>query len=212
MKIIDFKSGKKDFNITSLYYGLQLQLVLYMNVAAAMEREQHPDKEIVPAAILYYHVSDPMITPEREDTPEIIGEKIRKQLRTTGIVNDSAEVINLLDKEFADKSDVIPVQRKKDGSYTAASGVISGKDYGLISEYVNDRIREFGKRILDGDIAVNPYEIKGKKACTWCRFRAICGFDPSLEGYATRELPDLKESEVIELLRKNSADKGEDVK
>ena len=212
VKIIDFKSGKKDFNITSLYYGLQLQLVLYMNVAAAMEREQHPDKEIVPAAILYYHVSDPMITPEREDTPEIIGEKIRKQLRTTGIVNDSAEVINLLDKEFADKSDVIPVQRKKDGSYTAASGVISGKDYGLISEYVNDRIREFGKRILDGDIAVNPYEIKGKKACTWCRFRAICGFDPSVEGYATRELPDLKESEVIELLRKNSADKGEDVK
>lgn len=82
--------------------------------------EQHPDKEIIPAAILYYHVSDPMITPEREDTPEIIGEKIRKQLRTTGIVNDSAEVINLLDKEFADKSDVIPVQRKKDGSYTVA--------------------------------------------------------------------------------------------
>ena len=212
VKIIDFKSGKKDFNITSLYYGLQLQLVMYMNVGMAMERELHPDKEVIPAAILYYHVSDPLITPEGEDTPDMIGEKIRNQLRTTGLVNDSAEVINLLDKDFADKSDVIPVQRKKDGSYTAASGVIADKDYELVSEYVNDRIREFGKRILEGDITVNPYEMKGKKACTWCRFRSICGFDPSLEGFSMRELPDLKEEEVIALLRKDTTRKGDDIK
>lgn len=45
VKIIDFKSGKKDFNIASLYYGLQLQLVLYMNVAQAMEKSIHQDKK-----------------------------------------------------------------------------------------------------------------------------------------------------------------------
>ena len=201
VKIIDFKSGKKDFNIASLYYGLQLQLVLYMNVAQAMEKSIHQDKEIVPAAILYYHVSDPLITPDPEDTPEQIGEKIRKELRTTGLVNSNEKVLSLLDRDFTDRSDVIPVQRRKDGSFTAASGVITDQDYGLVSSYVNERIRAFGKRILDGDISVNPYEMKGKSACTWCRFKPICGFDPALDGFRTRELDALDEDEVMERLK-----------
>lgn len=108
-------------------------------------------------------MSDPLITPDPEDTPEQIGEKIRKELRTTGLVNSNEKVLSLLDRDFTDRSDVIPVQRRKDGSFTAASGVITDQDYGIVSSYVNERIRAFGKRILDGDISVNPYEMKGEK-------------------------------------------------
>lgn len=51
VKIIDYKSGEKQFDLAALYYGLQLQLVVYMNAAVEMERKKHPDKEVVPAAL-----------------------------------------------------------------------------------------------------------------------------------------------------------------
>ena len=47
VKVIDYKSGNKKFDLAAVYYGLQLQLIVYMNVAAEMMKKSHPDKEIV---------------------------------------------------------------------------------------------------------------------------------------------------------------------
>ncbi|MCR4901688.1 MAG: helicase-exonuclease AddAB subunit AddB [Butyrivibrio sp.] len=197
VKIIDFKSGKKDFDICSLYYGLQLQLVMYMNVGMAMEENEHPGKKVIPSAILYYRVNDPIVKAQQELSADEINEQIKKELRMTGLVNSSDEVISLLDTSLSGKSDVIPVERTKSGSFSANSSVISSEDYKIVSGYVNQKIRSFGKKILQGDIEVNPYLLKQRDACTYCSYKGICGYDPTIPGYNKRELESLKEDEVM---------------
>ena len=197
VKVIDFKSGSKKFDLAALYYGLQLQLVVYMNVAAEIEKKKHPDKEVVPAALLYYHVNDPMLKEEKELTAEEINERLQKELRMTGVVSDREEVIGLLDGAFSDKSLIVPVERKKDGSFSASSSIISSEDYKIVSEFVNHRIRKSGREILDGNIAVNPCEQGGRSACAWCDYKAVCGFDERIPGYEMRILPDLPEEELL---------------
>ena len=76
VKVIDYKSGNKKFDLAAVYYGLQLQLIVYMNVAAEMMKKSHPDKEVVPAALLYYHVNDPMIKSEEELSPEQVNDQL----------------------------------------------------------------------------------------------------------------------------------------
>ena len=203
VKIIDYKSGKKDFDICSVYYGLQLQLVMYMNVATAMEEKEHPGKNIVPSALLYYRINDPMISANTDITPEQINDQIKEKLRMTGIVNSDEEIIKLLDESLVEKSDVIPVDRNKNGSFKASSSIISSEDYKLVSDYVNQKMRSFGKEILQGNIEVNPYELKGQSACTYCAYKSICGFDPSISGFHKRELEKLGEDEVLTILREN---------
>ena len=61
VKVIDYKSGDRRFDLAALYYGLQLQLVVYMNAAVELVQKKYPDKEAVPAAMLYYRVADPMV-------------------------------------------------------------------------------------------------------------------------------------------------------
>ncbi|MGN0376980.1 MAG: helicase-exonuclease AddAB subunit AddB [Suilimivivens sp.] len=202
VKIIDYKSGNKKFDLAALYYGLQLQLVVYMNVATEIEKKKHPDKEIVPAALLYYHVDDPMIKEEKEMTPEEINDKLLKELRTTGIVNDQEKVISLLDREFSDKSLLIPVERKKDGSFSASSSVISKEDYETVSSFVNQKIKQFGREILSGNIELNPCETGTGTACTYCAYKGVCGFDEKIPGFETRNLPKLSEDEAMEKMRK----------
>lgn len=197
VKVIDYKSGNKKFDLVALYYGLQLQLVVYMNVATEIERKKHPDKEIVPAALLYYHVSDPMIKEEKEMTEKEIGEKLLRELRTTGVVSDDERVIHMLDHDFTGKSLLVPVERKKDGSLAAASSVISRENYRLVSDYVREKIRQTGREILEGNIAVNPCMEGAVSACTYCDYRAICGFDEKIRGYETRFLPKLAEDEIF---------------
>lgn len=197
VKVIDYKSGTRKFDLAALYYGLQLQLVVYMNAAVEMEQKRHPDKKIVPAAMLYYHIDDPMVEDGDTLTPEQINDKLLQELRMTGLVNESDEAVRLLDAEFTDKSQVLPIERKKDGSFSAYSSVISEEDMQAVSDYVNQKIKQIGSGILDGTISVNPYEQGANQACTYCAYRNVCGYDSRVEGYEMRRLPKLSADDAL---------------
>lgn len=202
VKVIDYKSGNRKFDLAALYYGLQLQLVVYMNAAMEMESRKHPDKEIVPAALLYYHIDDPTIETPVELTDEQINEQILAKLRMNGVVNSDPRVVERLDRYMQDKSVVIPVEKKKDGSFSARSGVLSREEMQLISSYVDAKIRSIGREILDGKIAANPYEKGNEEACTYCAYKKVCGFDGSIPGYEKRQLEDLDKQALMQRMQK----------
>lgn len=202
VKVIDYKSGNRKFDLAALYYGLQLQLVVYMNAAMEMESRKHPDKEIVPAALLYYHIDDPTIETPVELTDEQINEQILAKLRMNGVVNSDPGVVERLDRYMQDKSVVIPVEKKKDGSFSARSGVLSREEMQLISSYVDAKIRSIGREILDGKIAANPYEKGNEEACTYCAYKKVCGFDGSIPGYEKRQLEDLDKQALMQRIQK----------
>ena len=201
VKVIDYKSGNRKFDLAALYYGLQLQLVVYMNAAMEMESRKHPDKEIVPAALLYYHIDDPTIETPVEFTDEQINEQILAKLRMNGVVNSDPEVVERLDRYMQDKSVVIPVEKKKDGSFSARSSVLSREEMQLISSYVDAKIRSIGREILDGKIAANPYEKGNEEACTYCAYKKVCGFDGSIPGYEKRQLEDLDKQALMQRMQ-----------
>ena len=201
VKVIDYKSGNRKFDLAALYYGLQLQLVVYMNAAMEMESRKHPDKEIVPAALLYYHIDDPTIETPVELTDEQINEQILAKLRMNGVVNSDPGVVERLDRYMQDKSVVIPVEKKKDGSFSARSGVLSREEMQLISSYVDAKIRSIGREILDGKIAANPYEKGNEEACTYCAYKKGCGFDGSIPGYEKRQLEDLDKQALMQRMQ-----------
>lgn len=201
VKVIDYKSGNRKFDLAALYYGLQLQLMVYMNAAMEMESRKHPDKEIVPAALLYYHIDDPTIETPVELTDEQINEQILAKLRMNGVVNSDPGVVERLDRYMQDKSVVIPVEKKKDGSFSARSGVLSREEMQLISSYVDAKIRSIGREILDGKIAANPYEKGNEEACTYCAYKKVCGFDGSIPGYEKRQLEDLDKQALMQRMQ-----------
>ena len=199
VKIVDYKSGSHKFSVASLYYGLQLQLVLYMNVALAAEKKRAGDKEVIPAALLYYHVHDPEVKLEDDADADAIESEIRKQLNTTGIVSTDMDILKLLDGTMPGKSDVIPVNITSKGTFGKYAQVGSPELLQGLSNFVNRKIKEQGRKILEGDIEVNPFDDDNHKSCTYCEFRAICGFDGKTPGFKTRrfEVDDDTAKEII---------------
>ena len=210
VKVMDYKSGSRDFSLAALYYGLQLQLVVYLSAGLEIAARKHPDKEVVPAAMLYYRVQDPMVDLGSENlSEEQINAQIAKALRTTGVVSADAEAVSGLDGGFSDRSDVIPVERKKDGSFSARSSVLDPSDFVSLTAFANRKIKVAGKKILEGDIAINPYEQGNQNACEYCAYKKVCGFDPKLTGFEMRRLEDLKEEEALMRIREEAADGDE---
>ncbi len=206
VKIVDYKSGNKDFSLLSFYHGVQLQMVVYLN-EAMKDIEAVERKEAVPAALLYYHIDDPMVNASGSIDDAEIEKSIVKALRTKGLVNDSEDIIKSLDNSGEAKSDVIPVERKKDGSMTKASSVISEDNMKLITEYAEYKLKSISKEIISGEISVNPLELKdspsdsGNDSCAYCEYKGVCGFDVKLPGYKKHQYIKPDDEELFDKMR-----------
>ncbi len=201
VRVIDYKSGSTRFDLTSIYYGLQLQLVVYLNSALDMESRKQ-NGEVEPAGMFYYHIEDPMLDYDEDVNLE---EQMLKELAWNGLVNGDREVVALMDKEMADSSDVLPIKFKKDGSYTASSSVASQKQFQKLTKHVQKKLLEYGERILKGDIQIYPYELGEEDACHFCKYHSICGFDRKLAGCEKRRLRPLDKAEIWKRLEEESS-------
>ena len=144
VRIIDYKSGNTRFDLTSIYYGLQLQLVVYLN--AAMDTLKNRQQgEVHPAGMFYYHIEDPLLDYEESADPE---QKLLKALAWNGLANGDRRVLELMDREMLTGSDVLPVRLKKDGGYTAASSVAVDGQFELLARHVQRMLLLDGERML----------------------------------------------------------------
>lgn len=200
VKIMDYKTGSKSFDITALYHGLQLQLVVYLDAALAMEQKRYPEKEIVPAGIFYYQMKDPIVPKELDEKK--LEEAILKELKLDGLVNSADEVIEHLDRGLKGSSIVVPAARNKDSSLSKNSRTATTEEFKVMSDYAVHTIDKIKNEIRKGTAAVSPYEFGGRTGCDYCRYRNICGFDEKIEGYEYRRLAKLMQDEVLEKMRK----------
>lgn len=226
LRIMDYKSGFNDLDPGLIRRGLQLQLITYMRALmqagpaalASLERpgatgegrpgsgdvREDPENaagQVIPAAMLYYRIDDPVIRLSAqdalrargkqaggEDTEDPALDQIHKKLCPTGLVYADDRSIGHLDRHLSGQSDAIPVGRKRDNSYTAASRLITPEQFEDLSQAASDALCALAGSILDGNAAASPAILKqGIKACEYCPYREACGYDPRIPGYTVRK-------------------------
>ncbi len=209
VKVIDYKSGSTKFDLLKLYYGTQLQLVVYMNAAMELEKKKHSTKEIVPGGLFYYHIDDPVVEITGEIQEADIHDAILKELKPDGLVNSEEAVYRAMDDEFEQKSDVIPVELKKNGELSVRSSVASAEEFDILSEYVNRNIVKIGKDIYKGNIKVSPLGEGQESSCKYCPYKAVCGFDLKIQGYEERKVKKIDKKELFDrMATENAVDRG----
>lgn len=197
VKVTDYKTGSKSFDLTAFYYGLQLQLAVYLNAALELERKKHPNKEVIPAGIFYYQMKDPVV-PKAEEEQTV--EKILKELRPDGLVNSDPEILDHLDHTGQKNSLAAPFGRNKDGSISKTSRAASKEEFKLLSSYTKKKTGQMKKEILQGNAAKEPYEMGMSTGCDFCPYHNICGFDEKIEGCGYRSLVSRKREEIFRMI------------
>ena len=198
LKIIDYKTGKTKFELPDLFYGLQMQLVVYMDAALEKEQRNYPDKRIVPAGIFYYNIADPLVEKRIGMDAEETDAELLRQLRMNGLVNSEMDVIEHLDSRIETESDVIPVALKAGILQEAKSSVANEKRFEHLRKFVNRKLQTMGREIFNGRISVDPYKKGYQSSCDYCPYRSVCGFDTKTEGYGFRRFKKMKPEEIWE--------------
>ena len=192
VKVVDYKSGGTQFDLVKIYEGTQLQLVVYLNAAIEKNKLAHPDMNIAPAGILYYHIDDPTIEVSDNLTEKEIDDTILKKLRPDGVVGSEEKIYRAMDKDFESESLAIPVQINKNGSLSARSSVLSQEEFEVVRDFAATKIKELGQDMFDGRIDVNT------DSCKYCAYESICGVRAKLPGLSDKSRQKIDKNDVLD--------------
>ena len=206
VKVIDYKTGQTAFDLSLLYGGLQMQLLVYMEEALRITKERHPDKEAVPAGVFYYQIQDPFTEPAKDEAAQ--QETLLKKLRPDGMASLEGDALRHLEHRAAGESLAVPVAFKKDGSLTARSSAVSGETFRMLGSFAREKAGQIHERIASGEADVRPYRYGGRTGCDYCTYRHICGFDSSLPGYSWRQVDKMKQEDALERIRRSVEQEG----
>lgn len=186
VRIIDYKSGSKAFDLSEVFYGINLQLAVYLTAICE-------NNNCRPAGILYFKLDDPIIeTDPFVDTDIVLGSKI-KNLKLSGLLVDTQEVLEASDKTNV-FSDFLPVRRLKSGEFSG--GIASANNFKNLQRHIKKTVSALANEILRGKTDISPYKTKTSSPCIWCPYKSACRFDTA-QGCAYRNLSALKNEEIF---------------
>ncbi len=182
VKVVDYKAGNHKFDINTLYYGVALQLAVYLGQTVKTLQESYPEQKIVPAAMLYYRTVDPILSSEKVMSPEECETEILKELNNTGAVSARAGIVDALDNGLEGKSLVVPVTKKGE-EIKLSNSVYNPVLLNKILDFAQEKTISLAEQIVDGQIAIQPKTIGDRDACQYCAYKGACGFDSKIAGY-----------------------------
>lgn len=171
VRIVDYKTGIKEFKLSDVLYGINMQMLLYMD--AILKNNDAKYRNLVPAGILYMPSNQPLVNTDRnEDTDKIKSMQVKK-MKMNGLVLDNPVVVNGM--EDGAKGIFIPAVIK-DGEVSNSESVASLALFGALLKKVEKLVINMASCLRDGDIKAEPK--KGEyDACKWCAYKSVCGFE-----------------------------------
>lgn len=206
VKVLDYKTGSKAFDVVSLYHGLQLQLMVYMDAAVKKETKKHPGQEVIPAGIFYYRIKDPLVDKAEAGTVE---DAVLKELKPDGLINLQEDVLRHLDHRMEGDSLVVPVKYNKNGSLSKGSKAVPPEEFGIMVRHAVNKAKEVRRRILQGEVEAVPYRKGQDTGCDYCGYRDVCGFDVKIPGCAYREIDKMSREEAIRAMKAAEEERGQ---
>lgn len=196
VRVVDYKSGNKVFNLNDIMHGLNLQMFIYL---FSLCEDKNARLTGTPAGVLYMHSSRDIFSyNSRSEANSSVEQEEDSSFKMKGIVlqDDNYEVASAMEKEL--KGKYIPVRLKKDGQLTGK--LASLEQLGLIHKKVNSLVAQMGMELHNGNISQNPIKDKThKNTCEYCDYKDVCANKKIIE---SKVAEDLSDDEVMEQLNK----------
>ena len=169
-RVVDYKTGKKDFDYCDVYNGVGLQMLLYL-----FALEQNGDGVLgghsTAAGVQYFPARAPLVTADGQVTDEEAELLRRKEWKRRGLLLSDEEVLQAM--EPGENPVRLSCTRKKDGTLTG--DLATREQLKMLRSFVFGVLKDMVNDIASGNVTPNPYT-RGTShdACAFCPYGAVC--------------------------------------
>ena len=164
--IIDYKTGNPNINLNNVYYGINMQLPIYVYLA---------NKKINNVKIIGFYLQKILHSKPLKDSKKDLLKLKEDELKLEGYTNSNLDYVNLFDSNL-DSSEVIKsFKTNKDGTINAQAHTLSDLEINKLVKIADEKIDNAFDKILAGDFAINPKIIDNENiGCKYCKYQDIC--------------------------------------
>lgn len=175
-RVVDYKTGKKDFDYCDVFNGVGLQMLLYL-FALGSSGAQMLGPNPIPAGVQYFPARVPYLTLDGVPEPEELEQERRKLWKRQGLLLRDEAVLHAMEPREIPKR--LPVKVKK-GELTG--DLADRTQMKLLKGYVFRVLGALVEDIASGHVEPNPYTRgNAHDACRFCPYGSVC-HSGSVEG------------------------------
>lgn len=204
LRVVDYKSGKKKFDLANVRMGLDIQMLLYL-FALGKEGKAYFGREIEPAGVLYLPARDEILSMERNVTPEALEKEREKTLKRSGLLLSDPQVLQAMEHEALTEPHYLPLRVNRTGDLSGS--IASAAQLGRLGNYVDNLLRQISGELRSGNIDADPCcRSEEDTQCRYCDWAAACHFRDGQDRDHLRYILPVKPEEFWEELEKGGGD------
>ena len=195
LRVVDYKTGRKTFDLTEIWNGIGLQMLLYL---FALERKGKSlyGEDVVPAGVLYLPAREPMIAGSRSMPEEQRRRAVDQALRRRGLLINDPEVLSAMEKQAESGMRFLPVKLSARTGAITGDSLVSAEQMGRLGTHIQKMLDEICRELASGSISADPFwRGPERNACLYCDYAAACHFEEGRGGDIKRWLPTVSNQE-----------------
>ena len=187
LRVIDYKSAQLSLEAARTWWGLQLQLLLYLDVCSSAIPGGRP------AGAFYFYVGNPLLESET-DAAEVVEAKLREVFYLRGISLSDVEIVQAMDED----GQVISPVHAKNGELRKNAKALDEAQLSTLLHHARDAASALAEKLFNGQVDISPCQESTRTACDLCDYQAICRFQAEEGAY--RQLPEMSMDQLREKL------------
>lgn len=180
LRVVDYKSGRKAFDLSAVRMGLDIQMLLYL-FTLQKEGKAHFGMEIEPAGVLYLPARDEILTAERNILPEKLQSERQKTLKRSGLLLAEPEVLQAMEHDSLTEPHYLPLRVNRNGDLSGS--IASAAQLGKLGRYVEKLLHQIADEVRQGNIDADPCcHSEEDSFCKYCDWADACHFQDGRDG------------------------------
>lgn len=169
-RVVDYKTGKKDFDYCDVFNGVGLQMLLYL-FALKENGSVIVGGNPIPAGVQYFPARVPYVSADGSLNEAELEKERMKDRKRRGLLLSDPEVLQAM--EPGDSPERLCYSIKKDG--TLSGDLADREQLKLLQAYIFRYLGSMVDDIASGNVEANPYTRgTSHSACAFCPYGTIC--------------------------------------
>ena len=176
IRVVDYKTGTKQFALDDIKHGLNIQMLLYLftllnNNNQAFYNDLGSSSPQA-AGVVYLSSNIPQLDTEDYEDAESIFEKAQKELTRSGLLIDDVDILKAMNDELSPYY-LGGVKLKKDGSLSG-NALTSAEKFDELKEEIDKTLTAISEKIISGSANAEPLAYGKNNPCEFCAMKPIC--------------------------------------
>lgn len=209
LRVVDYKTGRKSFDLTEVWNGLGLQMLLYLFTLKDKGQSIY-GLPIEGAGVLYLPARDAIVRGSRAMSEEQRQRAVDKELVRRGLVLDDPAVLEAMEQTGGTSYRFLPLKVSRSTGQISGEALVSAQRLGRLQKHIERVLEEICAELAAGNIAADPFwRGPEKNACRFCDYAAACHFEEGRGGDCRRWLPSVTAQQFWEKIEKGPQQSGE---